>query len=104
MSAKANQQTPVLALTEDATGVRVGLTASFPPTLLEAIAQRAAEIIGTAADDRWLDAKSAAEHLAVPVSTLHKLSAAREVPFSQDAPGGKLYFKRSQLDAWREGR
>lgn len=53
--------------------------------------------------DDWLDATAAAEYLSLPRSTLHKLTAERAIPFAQDEPGCKLYFKRSALDAWRGG-
>lgn len=53
--------------------------------------------------DEWLNSKAAAAYLSIPRSTLHKLTAERAIPFSQDGPGCKLYFKRSTLDAWREG-
>jgi len=52
--------------------------------------------------DAWLDAKEAAAYLGMPTSTLHKLTAERAIPFTQEGPGCKLYFKRSELDAWRE--
>jgi excisionase family DNA binding protein len=69
--------------------------------LIEHIAQRVAQRMGPRDDDSWLDAVGAAEYLAIPRSTLHKLTSAAAIPFSQDVPGGKLYFKRSALDAWR---
>jgi hypothetical protein len=53
--------------------------------------------------DGWLDAKQTAAYLALSVHALHKLSAAREIPFEQDGPGCKLWFQRSELDAWRCG-
>ena len=53
--------------------------------------------------DGWIDAKQAAAYLGTTLSSLWKLTAAREIPFSQDGPGCKCWFKRSQLDAWREG-
>ncbi len=53
--------------------------------------------------DRWLSAKDAAAHLGISVQALHKLTAAREVPFEQDGPGCKLWFRRAELDRWREG-
>jgi len=53
--------------------------------------------------DEWLDANAAAEYLSLPRSTLHKLTAEHAIPFAQDGPGCKLYFKRSALDAWRGG-
>lgn len=52
--------------------------------------------------DEWLDSEAAAAYLSLPRSTLHKLTAERAIPFEQDGPGCKLYFKRSALDAWRE--
>jgi len=54
-------------------------------------------------EDGWIDAKQAAAYLGTTLSSLWKLTAAREIPFSQDGPGCKCWFKRSQLDAWREG-
>lgn len=54
------------------------------------------------APDRWLSAKDAAAHLGISVHALHKLSAAREIPFEQDGPGCKLWFRRSELDRWRQ--
>jgi excisionase family DNA binding protein len=53
--------------------------------------------------DEWLDSEATAAYLSLPRSTLHKLTAERAIPFAQDGPGCKLYFKRSTLDAWREG-
>lgn len=52
--------------------------------------------------DQWLDAKQASEHLAISIETLHRHTSNRAIPFHQDCPGGKLYFKRSELDRWRE--
>lgn len=77
---------------------------AIPDELIDAIAQRAAALVSsTPIEDRWLDAREAAAYLAVPLSTIHKLTSARAIPCSQDTPVGKLYFKRSALDAWREG-
>jgi len=73
----------------------------IPDELINEIASRVAEIIDHP-EDNWIDATRAAEYLGIPKSTLHKLSSARKIPFEQDTPGGKLYFKRSALDAWRE--
>lgn len=77
----------------------------MPDELIEVIAQRAAALVpSSTTEDRWMDAREAAAYLAIPVSTIHKLTSARAIPCSQDTPGGKLYFKRSALDAWREAR
>jgi hypothetical protein len=43
--------------------------------------------------------KGAADYLGLPsVNALHRLSAERRIPASQDREGGKLYFQRSALD------
>jgi excisionase family DNA binding protein len=52
-------------------------------------------------DDRWLTSAEAAEYLGLSGHALHHLTAARAIPFAQDGPGAKCYFKRSELDHWR---
>jgi excisionase family DNA binding protein len=54
-------------------------------------------------DDRWLGTREAALYLGLSVNALHRLTAARAIPFEQDAPGSKCFFLRSELDAWRRG-
>ena len=56
-----------------------------------------------ASDAEWLDSRHAAEYLGVHRDTLRKLAAERAIPSEQDGPGCKLYFRRSDLDAWRSG-
>lgn len=51
--------------------------------------------------DEWLPSNKAAAYLGVSVNALHKLTAARAIPFEQDGPGCKMWFKRSELDEWR---
>jgi hypothetical protein len=51
--------------------------------------------------DSWLDSTQAAAYLAISRTALHKQTAARAIPFEQDRPGAKCWFKRSELDAWR---
>ena len=74
---------------------------------LEALAERLAPRIASrlpANGDGWLDAKAAAAYLGLSVHALHRLSAERRIPCSQDRPGGRLYFQRSELDRWRAGK
>ena len=77
--------------------------------LLDHIADRLAAVISerlVASDDRpdeWFDSRHAAEYLGVHRDTLRKLAAERAIPSEQDGPGCKLYFRRSDLDAWRQG-
>jgi len=56
------------------------------------------------AADGWISTRGAAAYLGMSSSALNNLTAARRVPFEQDRPGGKCWFKRSDLDAWRRGQ
>lgn len=57
--------------------------------------------LAQAAEDGWLGAKRAAGYLGLSLNALHKLAAERAIPFEQDGPGRKTWFKRSELDEWR---
>jgi hypothetical protein len=50
-----------------------------------------------------MDTKAAAAYLGMKPNALHKLTSARTIPSEQHVPGGKHWFKRSDLDAWRRG-
>jgi hypothetical protein len=54
--------------------------------------------------DGWLTTRAAAEYLGTTVAALHKHTAAQIIPFEQDGPGCKCYFKRADLDEWRRSR
>jgi excisionase family DNA binding protein len=77
--------------------------------LLDHIADRLAAVItqriavSDGHPDEWFDSRHAAEYLGVHRDTLRKLAAERSIPSEQDGPGCKLYFRRSDLDAWRNG-
>ena len=53
--------------------------------------------------DAWMPARDAAAYIGVTLDALHKLTAARAIPFEQDGPRCKLWFQRSELDRWRRG-
>jgi excisionase family DNA binding protein len=53
-------------------------------------------------NDSWLDSHAAADYLGITLNSLYKLTADRAIPFEQDGPGCKAWFRRSALDAWRE--
>jgi helix-turn-helix protein len=53
--------------------------------------------------DRWLTTREAAEYAGTSPNALHKAMAARALHFEQDTPGGKAWFKRADIDAWRRG-
>jgi excisionase family DNA binding protein len=67
--------------------------------LAERLAPLLAERLG--GQDEWKDTREAADYLRMGVSTLGRMAKAGEVPAHQDCPGGKYFFKRSELDAWR---
>jgi hypothetical protein len=52
-------------------------------------------------EDRWLSTREAAAYAGTTRHGLHKAMAAREVHFEQDVPGGRAWFKRADIDAWR---
>jgi len=54
----------------------------------------------TAADE-WLDTRGASEYLGIHRDSLRRLAAERAIPAEQAGAGCKLYFRRSDLDAWR---
>jgi hypothetical protein len=58
----------------------------------------------TATGSGWLDSAAAAAYLGTTRNALHKATAARTVRFEQECPGGRCWFRREDLDAWRRGR
>lgn len=84
---------------------------SLLDALLDQIADRVAARLAVSVDqhgcdrqeDEWLDARHAAEYLGVHRDTLRKLAAEHAIPAEQDGPNCKLYFRKSDLDAWRRG-
>jgi excisionase family DNA binding protein len=76
------------------------------PDDLAELAQRLAPYLPTApapAPDRWLSTQDAADYLGITANALHKLTARRAIPFEQEKPGAKCWFRRADLDAWRTG-
>jgi ATP-dependent DNA ligase len=72
--------------------------------LAEQLAPLIADRLPTApAGEGWLDARAAAAYAGCTISSLHKAMAAREVRFSQAVEGGKAWFQRAWIDAWRNG-
>ncbi len=72
--------------------------------LAELVADRVAVRLATprvSAKDEWLDTRRAAEYLGIHRDSLRRLAAERAIPTEQAGTGCKLYFKRSDLDAWR---
>jgi excisionase family DNA binding protein len=59
--------------------------------------------VAPAEPNGWLCTREAAEYAGTTRHALHKAMAAREIHFEQDVPGGKAWFKRTDIDAWRRG-
>jgi hypothetical protein len=57
----------------------------------------------SAEPDRWMNSREAAAYAGTTIHALHRAMAAREVHFEQDCKGGKAWFKRADIDAWRRG-
>ena len=55
------------------------------------------------AADQWLDTRSASEYLGIHRDSIRRLAAERVLPAEQAGAGCKLFFRRSDLDAWRRG-
>jgi excisionase family DNA binding protein len=69
--------------------------------LVPRLAAQLADAGDAASRDGWVDTKAAAAHLGISTHAVHRLTAERRLPFHQDSPGCKCWFKRSELDAWR---
>lgn len=81
---------------------------SMEPTMLQRLAEALEPYVVRATtnesrDGEWLESKQAAAHLGLTVNAIHKLTAARTIPFEQEGPGCKCWFRRTELDAWRRG-
>ena len=75
----------------------------LPDSLVEAIAQRAAEIVLERAEDPrddWLDSKAAADYLGISRGHLHNLRG--KVPSHK--VGGRRRYRRSELDNYQGGQ
>lgn len=75
--------------------------------LADALAERVAHRLAAQrkrSDDAWMDSADAARYIGRSISSLHKLTAARRIPFSQDGPGARCFFRRSDLDRWMASR
>jgi len=75
--------------------------------LAERLAPRLAGSLAASTEpepDRWLTTREAASYIGRSTTALHKLTAGRAIPFSQEGPGARCYFRRSDLDAWMRSR
>lgn len=84
------------------------LSLSFPDAVVDAIALRVVELLDERAalaaqhPEPWIDVDAAAAHIAKPRSRLYDLASQGALPHGRD--GRSLLFRRSDLDAYLQGR
>jgi excisionase family DNA binding protein len=84
------------------------LSIELPAELVEAIAQRAADLVleqlaalSQPTGPRWLyGAQVAADYLGWPVGRVQKLTAAREIPHHRLEGEQRVTYRTDELDAW----
>jgi len=83
----------------------MNLALAVPEELIEEIAERAAQIVvermGLESQTwpQWMSVETAAKYLDVSPERLRKLQARRLLPFHQEGPGCRVFFRRTDLDA-----
>jgi hypothetical protein len=80
----------------------VALDTKSVESIVAAVAERLTLLLPQQVETGWLDAPAAASYLGISTTALHKLTSSRLLAFSQSAPGGRCYFRRADLDAYRE--
>ena len=91
-----------------AAGAGLELRLVVPDELLDALAERVAELIGERIETRpqlespWLDFEAALTYLGYSRDQLYKLTAARAIPVRKKRGGHALLFRRDELDRWLE--
>lgn len=84
--------------TPDVTRALDGLLDALADRVAARLAERSA---GDASADTWLGLTDAAAYLGVHRDSLRKKAKAGLIDFEQEAPGCRMYFRRSALDASR---
>jgi excisionase family DNA binding protein len=95
---------PLRVLESSPAGAASGVLDDLLAQLADLVADRIAiRLAGPPASqkDEWLDTRRAAEYLGIHRDSLRRLAAERAIPTEQAGAGCKLYFKRSDLNAWR---
>jgi hypothetical protein len=55
-------------------------------------------------ESEYLDTRQAAARLGISVPALEKLKQRGRLPYTQEAPGHKVWYARRDLDAWHPNR
>lgn len=80
---------------------RQGVALVVPGEVVEAVAQRVAELVGGAESkepEPWIDVPAAAEYLACRPHRIYELVRRRKVRYRKD--GSRLLFRKSDLDRY----
>jgi hypothetical protein len=83
----------------------VSLHLELPDAFVEQIAARVAELLAErqeGADDGWLDVPEAAAYLSVSRSELYSKCSRRDPAFPVHKEGARSYFRKRELDRYRE--
>lgn len=59
--------------------------------------------VQAAAWPEWMSITTAARYLDCTPERIRKLVARRAIPFSQDGPGCRIFFSKTDLDQWMRG-
>ncbi|MBV8988711.1 MAG: helix-turn-helix domain-containing protein [Solirubrobacterales bacterium] len=76
------------------------LLAQLAELVAAKVADRLARQEPEPADD-WLDTRGASEYLGIHRDSLRRLAGEKAIPAEQAGAGCRLFFRRSDLDAWR---
>lgn len=85
--------------------VQALLAALDDPELAARVAERLEPHLSAPAtgdQDRWMGTAEAARYLGLTVNAVHRLMSDGRLPRHQEVAGGKCWFKRSELDSWRD--
>jgi len=77
-------------------GEQVSALAAFVANLMRAQAQPS----GSETWPEWMNIDTAARYLDCTPERVRKLVARREIPYHQEAPGCRIFFRRDELDTW----
>ena len=89
-----------------------GFALHLPPELLDGLVEEVtarvlAQLAEREADGdawpEWMSVETAARYLDVSEERVRKLKDRREIPHYQEAPGCRVFFRRSDLDEWMGG-
>lgn len=91
---------PAFPAVGDGGNVLDGLLDQLAGLVAERVAARLAQPTAPQSDE-WMDTRRAAEYIGIGRGSVRRLAAEGTLHTEQASAGCKLYFRRSDLDAWR---